>query len=117
MRKLGSRLAIIGLLILLGIGVALGVQPDERAIQVPSIRSKTADERRTTLWALQDAWDNRLTPYSPKNQREERAFLNRLALFLRASQGREVFGEACRFWNRAYREHSSRYDDFIEAEN
>lgn len=110
-----SRLTIVGLVILMTIGIIVASQPTEHAIQVPPIRVKTADERRVTLSALEDAWDNRLQPYSDENQREERAFLNRLAYFIRASQRREVFGDACRFWNRAYRDHSSRYEDFLDT--
>lgn len=114
MYRKASRLTLVGLAILMTIGVILASQPDERAIQVPPIRVKTASERRETLSALQDAWESRLQPYSPENQREERAFLNRLAYFLRASQRREVYGDACRFWNRAYHDHATRYEDFIE---
>lgn len=117
MHSVRSRLFIIGIVILLGVGTALAVRTEERAIQMPSVRAKTATERRETLAALQYAWESRLQPYSPENQREERAFLNRLALFVRASHGREVYGDACRLWNQAYHDHASRYEHFIGEGN
>lgn len=109
-----SKLFWIALLMLTLIGGAVGLRPPERAIVIPTLRTRTALERRDSLWALQDAWSNRAFVYSPQNEREERAFLNRLAYFIRSTRGRETYGPACQFWNRAYHDHASRYSDFIE---
>jgi hypothetical protein len=109
-----SKLFLGGLVVLVFVGGAVVLRPRERAIVVPTLRTGTAVERRDSLWALQDAWDSRILVYSPDNEREERAFLNRLAYFVRSSRGREIYGPACQFWNRAYHDHASRYSDFIE---
>lgn len=109
-----SKVFLSGVLVLALVGSSLAFRPAERAIQVPTVRSRTADERRESLAALEDAWDKRALVCSPANEREERMFLNRLAYFVRATHGRETYGAACQFWNRAYHDHASRYSDFIE---
>lgn len=114
MHALRSKVFWCGLGVLAFVGAALAFRPAERSIEVPLLRTRTADERRDSLWALQDAWSARALVYSPENEREERAFLNRLAYFIRATRGRETYGPACQFWNRAYHDHASRYSDFIE---
>lgn len=114
MHSLRSKAFLVGLIVLAVVAVAVGSRPSERAIEFPKIRMRTADARRESLAALENAWNNRALVYSPENAREERAFLNRLAYFVRATQDRETYAAACRFWNQAYHDHSSRYSDFIE---
>lgn len=109
-----SKVFLSGVLVLALVGSSLAFRPAERAIQIPTVRTRTADDRRESLSGLEDAWDNRTLVTSPGNAREERMFLNRLAYFVRATQGRETYGAACQFWNRAYHDHASRYSDFIE---
>lgn len=109
-----SKVFLSGLVVLTFVVGVVTLRPAERAIDLPQLRTRTALERRDSLWALQDAWDNRLLISSAENAREERAFLNRLAYFIRATRDREIYGAACQFWNRAYHDHASRYTDFIE---
>lgn len=109
-----SKVFLSGLIVLAFVAVAVGSKPAERAIEIPKIQLRSADARRESLAALESAWNSRALVHSPENAREERAFLNRLAYFVRATQGRETYAAACRFWNQAYHDHSSRYSDFIE---
>lgn len=113
MHSLRSKTVLSGLLVIAVVAIVVGFKPAERAIDVPRIQIRTAEARRESLAALEDAWNNRLLVHSPENAREERAFLNRLAYFVRATQGRETYFAACRFWNQAYHDHASRYSDFI----
>lgn len=112
-----SKVFLSGVLVLALVGSSLAFRPAERAIQVPTVRTRTVDDRRESLAALMEAWDNRALVESPANEREERMFLNRLAYFVRATQGRETYGAACQFWNRAYHDHASRYSDFIDDQS
>lgn len=107
---------IFGLVVLAMVGTALAFRPPDKAIETTSIRTRTANDRRESLAGLQRAWSNRAFVDSPENAREERAFLNRLAYFVRATQGRETYGPACQFWNQAYHDHASRYSDFLQDE-
>lgn len=114
MHRIKSRLLVLGLVILAAVGTTLAIRPEEHSIENPKIQMRTAEGRRQSLAALEDAWNNRALVYSEENAREERMFLNRLAYFVRSTQGRETYSAACRFWNQAYHDHSSRYSDFIE---
>lgn len=111
-----SKVFWAALAVLTCVGAAVALRPPERSIEVPTLRTRTALERRESLWALQDAWANRAFVDSAENAREERAFLNRLAYFIRSTRSQEIYGPACQFWNRAYHDHASRYSDFIEDE-
>lgn len=111
---LQSKVFVSGVLVLAVVVSSVAFRPAERAIELPSVRTRTADDRRESLAALKEAWENRVLENSPANAREERMFLNRLAYFVRATHGRETYLAACQFWNRAYHDHASRYSDFIE---
>lgn len=82
----------------------------------PTIRLKTATERRESLEALRAAWNARPDALSTANEKAERSFLNRLIYFVRSTNGQEVYGDACRLWNECYHEHSTRYRDFVDAD-
>ncbi|MBX3737129.1 MAG: hypothetical protein KF715_10590 [Candidatus Didemnitutus sp.] len=111
---LKSKVFLSGVLVLALVGSSLAFRPAGRAIELPTVRTRSVEDRRESLAALQDAWENRALVTSPTNAREERMFLNRLAYFVRATQGRETYLAACQFWNRAYHDHASRYSDFID---
>lgn len=103
---------IIGLAGLL-LGAGFGGEP---SFAPPAIHIKTAAERRASLEALRQAWDARPEAVSAANEKAERYFLNRLIYFVRSTRDREVYGDACRFWNECYHDHASRYRDFVDAQ-
>jgi hypothetical protein len=102
-------IGLVGLLLGSGSGGGSG-------FGAPTIRIKTAAERRESLEALRAAWNARPEAVSTANEKAERYFLNRLIYFVRSTRGQEVYGDACRLWNECYHEHSSRYRDFVDAD-
>ncbi|MBI2517979.1 MAG: hypothetical protein HYV95_13830 [Opitutae bacterium] len=98
-------------------GLLLGSGSDRGPhFTAPPIHLKTASERQASLEALRQTWDARPEAHSAANEKAERYFLNRVIYFVRSTRGREIYGDACRFWNECYRDHATRYRDFVDAE-
>ena len=100
---------MLGMVILL-CGAGLGDPPEPR-LTAPPLHWNSPEERSETLYALRDAWDTRPLTLSKENNRAERAFLNRLIVFLRRNRRREIYVPACGFWNTCYRDHVQYYGD------
>lgn len=83
-------------------------------LHAPAIRVRSEADRVQTLENLRAAWETRPATVSPENEQAERAFLNRVMWFVRGTQGRETYDDACQFWNECYRDHAERYRDFID---
>lgn len=100
------------------VGLLLGSATSDQAASftAPPIHLKTAAERRDSLDALRQAWSDRPDTVSSANEKAERYFLNRVIYFVRSTRGREVYGDACRFWNECYYAHAQRYRDFVDAD-
>lgn len=81
----------------------------------PTVSLRTSVHREQSISALRAAWNARPLERSIKHERAERAFLNRLAYFVRGAEGSESSAAARRLWNDCYRDHERRYSDFIEA--
>lgn len=109
---------IIFLALVIGlVGLLLGSATDRGpSFTAPPIHLKSAAERRDSLDALRQAWDARPDAVSSANEKAERYFLNRVIYFVRSTRGREVYGDACRFWNECYYAHAQRYRDFVDAD-
>lgn len=84
-------------------------------LQAPTVSMRTSLDREQSIAALRAAWRARPLELSIKHERAERAFLNRLAYFVRGVEGSEANVAARRLWNDCYRDHERRYSDYIEA--
>lgn len=107
------------LLIVLASGVVLvgllaGNSDESSRFTAPPLRCQNAEARWETLDNLRSAWSERPTEISTANDKAERRFLNRVIQFVQNSKDREVYPAACRFWNECYRDHTSRYDHFVD---